>query len=293
MRIIFVGSVLSSYLTLEKLLGLGCGPVGVVTRNSPGINADYVDISGLAGASGIPCHFTSDVNGRETIDWIAEKKPDVILCVGWSSLLGKRLLGIPPLGVVGFHPAALPQNRGRHPLIWALALGLNRTASTFFFMDEGADSGDILSQIPVDIDYADDAYSLYRKVMRNALTQVEAFIPQLRNNTYARQPQDHSLANYWRKRGKPDGRIDFRCSSRVIYNLIRALNRPYAGAHIEVGGIEAKVWRVREIDDAPRNLEPGKVLSVNREGFVVKCGEGSVMVLEHELRGQVSVGDYL
>jgi len=41
-------------------------------------------------------------------------------------------LGIAPLGVVGFHPAALPANRGRHPLIWALFLGLKKTASTFF-----------------------------------------------------------------------------------------------------------------------------------------------------------------
>lgn len=36
------------------------------------------------------------------------------------------------MGVLGYHPAKLPQNRGRHPLIWALALGLKKSASTFF-----------------------------------------------------------------------------------------------------------------------------------------------------------------
>jgi len=63
-----------------------------------------------------------------------------------SSLLKKELLSLPPNGVLGYHPAKLPQNRGRHPLIWSLVLGLEESASTFYFMDEGADSGDILSQ---------------------------------------------------------------------------------------------------------------------------------------------------
>ena len=47
---------------------------------------------------------------------------------------------------MGYHPAELPYNRGRHPIIWALALGLKSTASTFFYMKEGADDGDIISQ---------------------------------------------------------------------------------------------------------------------------------------------------
>ena len=37
------------------------------------------------------------------------------------------------MGVLGFHPSELPKNRGRHPLIWALALGLKKSASTFFY----------------------------------------------------------------------------------------------------------------------------------------------------------------
>lgn len=49
--------------------------------------------------------------------------------------------------LIGFHPANLPQNRGRHPIIWALFLSLQETASTFFMMDEDTDSGDIISHM--------------------------------------------------------------------------------------------------------------------------------------------------
>jgi methionyl-tRNA formyltransferase len=83
------------------------------------------------------------------------------------------------LGVVGFHPAALPENRGRHPLIWALVLGLEETASTFFFMDEGADSGDLLSQRRISIEPADDAGSLYARITEVAMCQIREFVPLL------------------------------------------------------------------------------------------------------------------
>ena len=66
--------------------------------------------------------------------------------------MGNRILDLAPLGIIGFHPAALPRNRGRHPIVWALVLGLEETASTFFFMDKGADTGDILSQEKIKTD---------------------------------------------------------------------------------------------------------------------------------------------
>ena len=59
-------------------------------------------------------------------------RPDIIFCFGWSRLIKEELLKIPKKGVVGYHPAMLPKNRGRHPLIWALALGIKTTGSTFF-----------------------------------------------------------------------------------------------------------------------------------------------------------------
>ena len=69
------------------------------------------------------------------------------------------------MGVIGYHPAALPKNRGRHPLIWALVLGLKKTASSFFIMDERADSGDVISQEEIIINDDDDASSLYAKMI--------------------------------------------------------------------------------------------------------------------------------
>ena len=65
------------------------------------------------------------------------------------------------MGVLGYHPTKLPANRGRHPLIWSLVLGLKQSASTFFFLDQDADSGDIISQKDFEILNTDDALALY------------------------------------------------------------------------------------------------------------------------------------
>ena len=293
MRIVFIGTVEFSRDALSRCLNLKANVVGVVTRQSSIFNTDFADLAPLATKYDIPVLSAKDINTQESLAWIKEKRPDVIFCFGWSSLLKAEILSIPPLGVVGFHPAALPRNRGRHPLVWALALGLKHTASTFFFMDDSADSGDILSQESVPITYEDDARSLYDKVTNIALTQIDAFLPRLASGNATRVSQDHQQSNSWRKRGYEDGCIDFRMSSRAVYNLVRALAKPYFGAHLQQGKEDVKVWKAREVDYELGNLEPGKVLAVEKDGVLVKCGEGAILLTEHEFAQLPKPGDYL
>ena len=81
-------------------------------------------------------------------------------------------------------------------------------------MDERAEGGDILSKRNVAISDNDDAASLYGKLGLVAAEQVVESIIALANGTYARTPQDDSLANVWRKRSKEDGKIDWRMTAR-------------------------------------------------------------------------------
>jgi methionyl-tRNA formyltransferase len=293
MRIVLMGAVEFSRRTLEELIAMGQEVVGVCTLASSKFNADHVDLCPVATAHGIACRYTPDANDADTLRWIADLRPDVVFCFGWSRLLRGELLAIAPLGVVGFHPAALPRNRGRHPIVWALALGLTETASTFFFMDEGADSGDILSQARVPISAGDDAGALYAKIVDQALSQIREFVPQLASRSYPRQPQDHRLANTWRKRGAADGLIDWRMPARGIANLVRALARPYVGAHLVYRGSEVKVWRVEVVSEPAENLEPGKVIGCEEGIPLIKCGDHAVRLLHTEPSLRVAVGEYL
>lgn len=293
MRVFFIGTVEFSRVTLETLCEMGINIIGVATKQSSPYNSDFANLTEICTKNEIPYNFVNNINDQTTIEWINELKPDIICCFGWSQIIRDELLNIPKFGIIGYHPAKLPKNRGRHPLIWALILGLNSTASTFFFMDEGADSGDIISQKDILIDYHDDAATLYKKMIDTAKCQLIEFFPNLIHNNVVRIQQDHSASNFWRKRNDNDCRIDFRMTSRNIYNLIRGLTKPYIGAHLIYKGKRVRIWKSEEVIFNEINIEPGKVLEVCDGKITIKCMENAICLIEHEFEQFPKIGDYV
>ena len=215
MKIVFFGAVKFYAAVLQHLLRRGDSVVGVCAGPASFGNADFADLMPIALAAGIPARKIEDANHPDTLAWIGTLRPDVIFCFGWSRLIRRPLLELAPLGVIGFHPSLLPANRGRHPLIWALVCGLAETGSTFFFMDEGVDSGDILSQERVVISKDETAGTLYEKVVKTALRQIDGWIPALAAGVHTRRPQAAALGNLWRKRTERDGEIDWRMTEEL------------------------------------------------------------------------------
>ena len=263
MRVFLIGCVKSSEIFLKRLIEMDADVAGVITKSESKFNSDFVDLGEICRNHKIDYLYVHNINDREAKDYIKEKDVDLILCLGWSQLLDEEVLALPRLGCVGFHPAQLPFNRGRHPLIWALALGLEQTASTLFLMDATADTGKIISQKVIEIAYSDDAESLYHKVMDAAVDQLTEVMHDFENHTLNVIEQSAGEGNAWRKRGKEDGRIDWRMSSKSVYNLVRALTKPYVGAHFLHEDREYKVWKVQErFEKGYENIEPGKILTI-------------------------------
>lgn len=293
MRIVFVGAVQFSKSVLEKLISTNVEVVGVITKPIPAVSSDHIDLSTYCEEKNLNWKHFDDVNSPEAINWTRDLKPDVIFCIGWQRLVRNEFLGIGPMGVIGYHPTLLPRNRGRHPIIWTLALGLQETASTFFLMDEGADSGPILSQKNIEVLVSDDANSLYEKISVVALQQISELISGLHNKTLVSRPQDPSLATTWRKRHLEDGKVDWRMSNTQIYNLVRALSHPYPGAHFMLDGSSVRLWKVSIIENKATDLEPGKVIEISENGPIVKCGVGALCLTSMDPVVALERGMYL
>jgi methionyl-tRNA formyltransferase len=283
MRIVFIGCVRFSFDCLKKLIEIKAYVVGIVTKEESDFNADFCNLTAIGNQNNIQVKQVRDINHPNNISWIKSHNPDILFCFGWSSLLKYDLLNVARMGVVGYHPADLPNNKGRHPLIWAKVLGLDESASTFFFMDESADGGDILNQRKITIAFEESAVELYEKMTRTALLQIEEFLPQLVMEIFPRMPQDRTIGNHWRKRGKGDGFIDFRMTTKDICNLVRALSKPYAGAHCNYEGLEHKVWKVEPANFVGKNIEPGKILKLIGNVIEVKTADASILIQEHEI----------
>jgi len=295
MKILYIGSVEASKKILESLIVLKVDIVGVLTRKTSSLQADFADLSVVCKKNGIFCNYIDSINSREAREIIRAKDPDVLFCFGWSEILGREVLDLAPMGVIGYHPALLPRNRGRHPIVWALVLGLNETGSTFFLMDEGVDSGDILSQRKITINYSDDAKSLYEKIIGTAIKQIKKLIPRLENGSYESVKQDIAKANTWRKRSERDGEIDWRMSSYSIYNLVRALTRPYVGAHLLYKNKPIKVWYAEEVKTGRYdNIEPGKVIEVSPgAGLLIKTGTFCIKIPRDKFNKEIKKGEYV
>lgn len=283
MRIIFIGVVDFSYHCLLEVLKNKGNVVGIVTSKVSKVNSDYRDLTPISEEYNIPVHYCRNINESETFQWISKHKPDIIFCWGVSQIIKAKLLALAPMGIIGVHPALLPENRGRHPLIWALVLGLKESGLTFFFMDEGTDSGPVISQRKFRISDEDTAATLYKKIKDLAAEQIPEFLPMLISRNYRTMPQDNKKANYWRKRSPEDGLIDWRMNKSSILNLIRALAKPYPGAQFKYKGELITVWTARSHpENFPINMEPGKIIDISDGKPVVKCCDGAVIVDKFE-----------
>ena len=132
MKVVLIGSVEFSLRVLEKLISIDVDLVGVCTKKSSTFNSDFFDLKPLSDINEVPCLYVDDINSTKSVEWIKNLNPDVIFCFGWSSLIKKDILAIAPMGIVGYHPAKLPKNRGRHPFFMGACFRFKRERINFF-----------------------------------------------------------------------------------------------------------------------------------------------------------------
>jgi methionyl-tRNA formyltransferase len=294
MKIIYITNVKFGAGPLTVLLANKANVVGVITsKDNLYNNADFFCADNVLGTYSGAIHYTQDINSTATAEWIRSLAPDVIVCIGWSRLINLNILNIPTYGCIGYHPSLLPKNAGRHPIIWPIVLGLSFTGSTFFRMEEGADSGPVIAQSRVRISKTLNAGDLYEKLGKVAEKQV---VKILANQSLIKNMKNFhakSIRNTWRKRSRIDGNIDWRMSARTIFNLYRGLFSPYPGVEFSHQGVTYRVNKLSKSRLAPKWNEPGKVIRVSSKGATVKCGQGAIMLIETIPKLETSVGEYL
>ena len=105
--------------------------------------------------------------------------------------------------------------------------------------------------------------------------------------------QNYKNVNFWRKRSAEDGKIDWRMSAKNISNLVKALSKPYLGAHFLLNRKKIILSKFLLVKVKNRNIEPGKVISFLKSKPVVKCGEDAICMLKTYPKIKVKVGNYL
>lgn len=239
----------------------------------------------LAREHGIPVFTPVSVNTPEWIERIAQLAPDLMLSVYYRNMISERILEIAPLGAFNLHGSLLPRYRGRAPINWAVLHGEPRIGMTLHRMVRRADAGAIVDQEGVDLTPRDTAEQAFRKVLPCARRVLARQIDALLAGTASESPQDEAQATCFGGRRPEDGRVDWRQTSRQIFNLVRAVTDPYPGAFVDVGGARLMLWWAEP--DSPASLglrgRPGEVLAISP--LVVATGDGALEFTRTEWRG--------
>ena len=289
MKSILVGAVESTRLALEVLAEAGVPPAALFTlpMSKSARHSDFVHLVPTANALGVPVVPISNVNDADVSEKIRAIAPDYSFVIGWSQICRSEFLNLARVGSIGYHPAALPQNRGRAVIPWTILQDCSETGSTLFWMDEGADSGDILCQEIFSVAADETATTLYQKHCESFAQMFRQSVASLKLFEGKRQLQDHRHATYCAKRIAEDGLIDWSLPAVDVWRLIRAVTRPYPGAFTFYKGKKLVIWMADLVGKAPYWGLPGQIQQLDELGALVQCGDGQHVLLKQvQLAGE-------
>jgi methionyl-tRNA formyltransferase len=228
---------------------------------------------------------------EEFLGKIRSFDPDVVLVVAYGKLLPGPVLRLPRQGFINVHFSLLPAYRGAAPIQRALMAGEKQTGVTLFWLDEGMDTGPIFLQKPLDIGEEDDAETLRQKLVPLGLEAVREALDKLEHGEVLRIPQAGPASSAPPLK-KDEGRIDWSRSAAACANLIRG-TCPWPGAFTYIGGGATrrllKVLKARVLPVLPGadTVEAGAVAGIEKgRGFVVKCGQESLQILQVQPEGK-------
>ena len=152
---------------LQALLDAGL-PIVAVVSNRRGVHA-----LARAETAGVPTAVfeAESYPSREARDeamarWLRERGVELAVLAGYMQLLRPRFFEVFGRRVVNTHSAPLPAFPGAHPIEDVLAAGVDETAATVHWVDEGIDTGPVIRAEPVPVEPGDTPETLKARVQR-------------------------------------------------------------------------------------------------------------------------------
>ncbi len=290
MRIIFAGTPEFAADHLSALIESECDVVAVYTQpDRPagrGNKLKASEVKQLAQQHNLPVYQPESLKTEHAQQELADIECDLMVVVAYGLILPKAVLDTPKLGCINVHGSILPKWRGAAPIQRALWAGDKQTGVTIMQMDEGLDTGDILSIETLPIEANDTSASLYQKLAelgpRALVKSIENFV------SLKPIQQDNEQATYAAKLSKQEAYLDWTMPSEQLERNIRAFN-PWPVAWFSRNEKPIKVWQatIEKLDDSEQLLsKPGQVLSFDKNGLRIATEAGVLNIQELQLSGK-------
>lgn len=221
--------------------------------------------------------------------------PELIVVAAYGRLLPRKILELPAKGCINVHSSLLPKYRGAAPINWAVLNGEEETGVTIMYMAQELDAGDIIAQASTPIDPEETVESVHDRLAGLGARLLVQTVSRLEAGTAERTPQDGERATYAPMLSRELSPIDWTRPAREIHDQIRGLIPWPASSTDLLGAGVVKVFGGRETGEST-SRRPGTILSADKRGIRVACGDGKVLCLtELQAPGsrRMSAADYL
>ena len=293
MRVIFMGTPEFSVGTMEELIAAGHDVCLAVTQpdkpKGRGKEMQATPVKEKAQFYGIPVFQPGRVRDPECVEELRKYHADVIVVVAFGQILPAEILELTPYGCINVHASLLPKYRGAAPIQWAIIEGETVTGVTTMQMDEGLDTGDMIMKMTVPVEEEETGESLHDKLSKAGAMLCVETLKALEDKTAVFEKQGESPTEYARMLTKEMGNIDWTQPAIRIERLIRGLDS-WPGTYTHWRGKVMKIWRAKVSEAAGEAAgtvaEPGMIVSVGKNEFTVRTGDGDLCVLEVQMPGK-------
>ena len=290
LKIVFMGTPEFASVILDALIKDGYNVVMTLCQPDKPVGRKHVltapPVKELSVQNNITCYQPKTLRDKEAFDTIKSVAPDLIVTAAYGKILPADILNIPEFGCLNCHGSLLPARRGAAPVQRAILEGDKVTGVTIMKMDEGMDTGDILSEVKVDIDPDIHTSGLMDLLAKKSAELLPSVIEDYINGRITPVKQDESLATSCPPIRSEEGYFTWDQDALCIHNRVRALST-WPGAYtLTADGKKFKVYDSRVYDaDLGDDALPGTVLKAGKGDLIVRCGRGAIKLLVIQTEG--------
>ena len=221
--------------------------------------------------------FCGNPRNSKAYSVIKNLSVDIIVSVNYLYLVQSDIINHPKKMIFNIHGSLLPKYRGRAPHIWSIINNEKKTGITAHVIDEGCDTGDIISQIEINIDDNDTGNDILEKYNSEYFKIIKKVIKKIKSKNIILKKQNEREATFFGKRTPEQGLINWNWQKERIKNWVRALSYPYPGSFSYINSKKVIIDEVDFVNLGYRyDDQNGKIVSI--KPLLVKTPNGIIRI---------------
>jgi len=275
MRIILIGQAAFAEKILDTLLDKGEEILAVFCPPDKS-EGKFDPVKQRALELTIPVYQQKSMKSTEVLEKFKELDADLAVLAFVTQIVPAPVFNAPKHGSICFHPSLLPKYRGGSAINWTLINGETKTGISWFWVDDGIDTGPLLVQKEVTIGPEETTGSLYfNKLFPLGVEAIAEAIALIKAGDPPRIVQDESQANYDPLCRDEHSSIDWSRPAQEVYDHIRGCD-PQPGASTMWRGKKIRLYDC-SLQKSGGEATPGQVVAIGGGSVHIAVNGGAVV----------------